>query len=87
MVSPSFLFISLGSYLPLKVIKADFWGLDELVQGKGDNWLNRKSSALILIYLSFFIGALILAIGRTALVGGMLHRIIFFECLFWSLVP
>jgi len=39
------------------------------------------------MYLSFFIGALTLAIGRTTLLQGVVHLIIFFEYLFLSLVP
>ena len=42
---------------------------------------------MILMYLSLFIGALTLAIGRTTMLQGMLHLIIFFEFLFLSLVP
>lgn len=42
---------------------------------------------MILMYLSFFIGALTLAIGRTTLLQGVVHLIIFFEYLFLSLVP
>jgi Ca2+:H+ antiporter len=42
---------------------------------------------IVLMYLSFFIGALTLAIGRTTLLQGVLHLIIFFEYLFLSLVP
>ena len=42
---------------------------------------------MVLMYLSFFIGALTLAIGRTTLLQGMVHLIIFFEYLFLSLVP
>ena len=42
---------------------------------------------MVLMYLSFFIGALTLAIGRTTLVQGVVHLIIFFEYLFLSLVP
>jgi hypothetical protein len=38
------------------------------------------------MYLSFFIGALILAIGKTTLLEGVVHLIIFFEFLFLSLV-
>jgi Ca2+:H+ antiporter len=41
----------------------------------------------VLMYLSFFIGALTLAIGRTTLLQGVVHLIIFFEYLFLSLVP
>ena len=42
---------------------------------------------MTLMYLSFFIGALTLAIGRTTLLQGMVHIIIFLEFLFLSLVP
>jgi Ca2+:H+ antiporter len=42
---------------------------------------------ITLMYLSFFIGALTLAIGRTTLLQGVVHLIIFFEFLFLSLVP
>jgi Ca2+:H+ antiporter len=42
---------------------------------------------IVLLYLSFFIGALTLAIGRTTLLQGVVHLIIFFEYLFLSLVP
>jgi len=42
---------------------------------------------MTLMYLSFFIGALTLAIGRTTLLQGVVHLIIFFEYLFMSLVP
>ncbi|OYY59098.1 MAG: ionic transporter y4hA [Polynucleobacter sp. 17-46-58] len=42
---------------------------------------------MTLMYLSFFIGALTLAIGRTTLLQGVVHLIIFFEFLFLSLVP
>lgn len=42
---------------------------------------------MILMYLSLFIGALTLAIGRTTMLQGVLHLIIFFEFLFLSLVP
>ena len=42
---------------------------------------------MVLMYLSFFIGALTLAIGRTTLLQGVVHLIIFFEYLFLSLVP
>jgi Ca2+:H+ antiporter len=42
---------------------------------------------IVLMYLSFFIGALTLAIGRTTLLQGVVHLIIFFEYLFLSLVP
>ena len=42
---------------------------------------------MTLMYLSFFIGALTLAIGRTTILQGVVHLIIFFEFLFLSLVP
>jgi len=42
---------------------------------------------MILLYLSLFIGGLTLAIGRTTLLQGVVHLIIFFEYLFLSLVP
>ena len=42
---------------------------------------------MTLMYLSFFIGALTLAIGRTTILQGVVHLIIFFEYLFLSLVP
>lgn len=42
---------------------------------------------MVLMYLSLFIGALTLAIGRTTLLQGVVHLIIFFEYLFLSLVP
>ena len=49
--------------------------------------LGISSLNMTLMYLSFFIGALTLAIGRTALLQGIVHLIIFFEYLFLSLVP
>ena len=49
--------------------------------------LGISSLNMILMYLSFFIGALALAIGRTTLLQGVVHLIIFFEYLFLSLVP
>jgi Ca2+:H+ antiporter len=42
---------------------------------------------MTLMYLSFFIGGLTLAIGRTTLLQGAVHLIIFLEYLFLSLVP
>ena len=42
---------------------------------------------IALMYLTFFIGTLTLAIGRTTLLQGVVHLIIFFEYLFLSLVP
>jgi len=49
--------------------------------------LGISSLNMALMYLSFFIGALTLAIGRTTLLQGVVHLIIFFEFLFLSLVP
>jgi Ca2+:H+ antiporter len=49
--------------------------------------LGISSLNVTLMYLSFFIGALTLAIGRTTLLQGVVHLIIFFEYLFLSLVP
>ena len=42
---------------------------------------------MTLMYLTFFIGGLTLAIGRTTLLQGVVHLIIFFEYLFMSLIP
>ncbi|BDX21380.1 ionic antiporter [Polynucleobacter sp. TUM22923] len=42
---------------------------------------------IVLLYLSLFIGALTLAIGRTTLLQGVVHIIIFIGYLFLSLVP
>ena len=49
--------------------------------------LGISSLNMTLMYLSFFIGALTLAIGRTTLLQGVVHLIIFFEYLFLSLAP
>jgi Ca2+:H+ antiporter len=49
--------------------------------------LGISSLNMVLMYLSLFIGALTLAIGRTTLLQGVVHLIIFFEFLFLSLVP
>jgi Ca2+:H+ antiporter len=49
--------------------------------------LGISSLNMILMYLTFFIGALTLAIGRTTLLQGVVHLTIFFEYLFLSLVP
>jgi len=49
--------------------------------------LGISSLHMTLMYLSLFIGALTMAIGRTTLLQGVLHLIIFFEFLFLSLVP
>jgi len=42
---------------------------------------------MTLMYLSFFIGTLTLAIGRSTLLQGVLHLIIFLGFLFLSLAP
>ena len=49
--------------------------------------LGVSSLNMTLMYLSLFIGALTLAIGRTTLLQGVVHLIIFFEYLFLSLAP
>ncbi|MBU3593326.1 ionic transporter y4hA [Polynucleobacter sp. 71A-WALBACH] len=49
--------------------------------------LGISSLNMTLMYLSFFIGGLTLAIGRTTQLQGVVHLIIFFEFLFLSLVP
>jgi len=49
--------------------------------------LGISSLNITLMYLTFFIGALTLAIGRTTLLQGVVHLIIFGEYLFLSLVP
>lgn len=49
--------------------------------------LGISSLNMVLMYLSLFIGALTLAIGRTTMLQGVVHLIIFFEFLFLSLVP
>ena len=49
--------------------------------------LGISSLNMTLMYLSFFIGALTMAIGRTTLLQGVVHLIIFFEFLFLSLIP
>jgi Ca2+:H+ antiporter len=49
--------------------------------------LGISSLNLTLMYLSFFICTLTLAIGRTTLLQGVVHLIIFLEYLFLSLVP
>lgn len=49
--------------------------------------LGTSNLNMTLMYLSFFIGALTLAISRTTLLQGMVHLIIFFKFLFLSLVP
>ncbi|CAM3822930.1 calcium:proton antiporter [Polynucleobacter antarcticus] len=49
--------------------------------------LGISSLNMVLLYLSLFIGALTLAIGRTTLLQGVVHIIIFIGYLFLSLVP
>lgn len=49
--------------------------------------LGISSLNMTLMYLTFFIGGLTLAIGKTTLLQGIVHLIIFFEYLFLSLVP
>lgn len=49
--------------------------------------LGISSLNMTLMYLSLFIGALTLAIGRTTMLQGVVHLIIFCEYLFLSLVP
>jgi Ca2+:H+ antiporter len=49
--------------------------------------LGISSLNMTLMYLSFFISALTLAIGRTTMLQGVVHLIIFCEYLFLSLVP
>ena len=49
--------------------------------------LGISSLNMTLMYLSLFIGAITLAIGKTTLLQGLVHIIIFLEFLFLSLVP
>ena len=42
---------------------------------------------MVLLFLSLFVGSLTLAIGRTTLLQGVVHLIIFCEYLFLSLAP
>jgi Ca2+:H+ antiporter len=42
---------------------------------------------MTLMYLSFFIGGLAMSTGRTTLLQGMIHMVIFIEYIFLSLVP
>jgi Ca2+:H+ antiporter len=49
--------------------------------------LGISSLNITLLYLTLFIGALTLAIGKTTRLQGVVHLIIFFEYLFLSLVP
>ncbi|QWD48044.1 ionic transporter y4hA [Polynucleobacter paneuropaeus] len=70
---------SIGLTIPTVAAIAIFYNLDLSL---GISTLN-----MTLMYLSFFIGALTLAIGRTTLLQGIVHIIIFLEYLFLSLVP
>jgi len=70
---------SIGLTIPTVAAFAIFF---DLPISLGISFLN-----MTLMYLSFFIGALTLAIGRTTLLQGVVHLIIFFEYLFLSLVP
>ncbi|CAM3736262.1 calcium:proton antiporter [Polynucleobacter arcticus] len=70
---------SIGLTIPTVAAIAIFYNLDLSL---GISTLN-----MTLMYLSFFIGALTLAIGRTTLLQGIVHLIIFLEYLFLSLVP
>ncbi len=70
---------SIGLTIPTVAAIAIFYNLDLSL---GISTLN-----MTLMYLSFFIGALTLAIGRTTLLQGIVHIIIFLEFLFLSLVP
>ncbi|MBU3590666.1 ionic transporter y4hA [Polynucleobacter sp. 78F-HAINBA] len=70
---------SIGLTIPTVAAFAIFFGLPIS--------LGISSLNMTLMYLSFFIGALTLAIGRTTLLQGVVHLIIFFEYLFLSLVP
>jgi Ca2+:H+ antiporter len=70
---------SIGLTIPTVAAFAIFFNLPISL---GISYLN-----MTLMYLSFFIGALTLAIGRTTLLQGVVHLIIFFEYLFLSLVP
>ena len=49
--------------------------------------LGISSLNMVFLFLSLFIGGLTLAIGRTTMLQGMVHLIIFAEYLFLSLVP
>lgn len=70
---------SIGLSIPAIAAIAIFFHLDLSL---GISNLN-----ITLMYLTFFIGALTLAIGRTTLLQGVVHLIIFCEYLFLSLVP
>ena len=49
--------------------------------------LGINSAGIVFLFLTFLVSALTLAIGRTTLMQGVVHLIIFFEYLFLSLVP
>jgi Ca2+:H+ antiporter len=49
--------------------------------------LGISSLNVVLMYLTFFIGSLTLALGRTTVLQGVVHLIIFCEYLFLSLIP
>ena len=49
--------------------------------------LGINSLGIVLLYLSLFISVLTMAIGKTTMLQGVIHLIIFFEYLFLSLVP
>ena len=49
--------------------------------------LGINSVGIIFLFLTFLVSVLTLAIGRTTLMQGVVHLIIFFEYLFLSLVP
>ena len=70
---------SIGLTIPVIVAIAIFFHLPLTL---GISVLN-----MTLMFLTFFIGALTLAIGRTTVLQGVVHLIIFFEYLFLSLVP
>jgi Ca2+:H+ antiporter len=70
---------SIGLSIPIIAAMAIFFHLPLTL---GISELN-----MTLMYLTFFIGALTLAIGRTTVLQGVVHLIIFFEYLFLSLVP
>ena len=49
--------------------------------------LGINNLSIVLLYLSLFISVLTMAIGKTTMLQGVIHLIIFFEYLFLSLVP
>lgn len=70
---------SIGLTIPTVAVIAIFF---DLPLSLGISNLN-----MTLMYLSFFIGALTLVIGRATALQGVVHLMIFFEYLFLSLVP